>query len=337
MQSSRFWTPGSRHAVVPLLPLACLLVLWTSPAPAADTPASPVFDVPKLDNITIDGKADDWGEQGFRVDILADATGKIPPAKDFAAQFRLGWNENGLLVLVTVTDDVFLEPATKPEELWKGDSIEFFMCTERGGGDSYQVVVAPGCDPNSPELRSNISDYRKNKAEKLTLEVARTKTDKGYVMEALLPWKNLALEPQEGKEAAFQLYANDSDKAEQRTQLLWYPIPEANKDTSRMYLIRLAAGKKASPPVVAAACGAYNADGKAVVSVAAVPELKGKKVKVKDGDKKVGEGKLEVTDGGASVKIVLKSKDKDEPYGPLTVQLEDEVLTTINLPQPPAK
>jgi len=332
-KGSRLLAPGSWHSAAPLLPFACLL--FVSLSVAAGTPATPVFDVPKLDNITIDGKADDWGERGFRVDILADAFGKVPPAKDFTAKFRLGWNENGLLVLVTVTDDVFLEPATKPEELWKGDSIEFFMCTERGGNESYQVVVAPGCDPNSPEIRTNISDYRKTKGEKLTLEVARTKTDKGYVMEALLPWKNLAIEPQEGKEVGFQLYANDSDKVDQRTQLLWYPVPEAHSDTNRMYLVRLAA--KPSGAVQATVFGAYNAEGKAVVSVAAVPELKGKKVKVREGEKKEGEGKLESEDGAATVKIVLKSRDKDRPYGPLTVQLEDEVLTTITLPEPPAK
>jgi len=333
MRSSRLLIPGSGHAAAPLLSLACLLL--TSLVLAAETPASPVFGVPKLDNTAIDGKEDDWGDRGFRVNILADAFGKVPAAKDFVAKFRLGWNENGLLVLVTVSDDVFLEPATKPEELWKGDSIEFFMCTERGGSDSFQVVIAPGCDPNSPEIRTNISDYRKNKGEKLALEVARTKTDKGYVMEALLPWKNLAIEPQEGKEVGFQLYANDSDKADQRNQLLWYPVPEAHSDTNRMYLVRLAA--KPSAPVQAAVFGAYDADGKAVVSVAAVPELKGKKVKVKEGDKKEGEGKLESADGAATVRIVLKARDKDTPYGPLTVQLDDEVLTTIALPQPPAK
>jgi len=333
MRSFRLLALGSRHSAAPLLPLA--FVLLTSLARAADTPASPVFDVPKLDGITVDGKADDWGDRGFRVDILADAFGKVPPAKDFSAKFRLGWNENGLLVLVTATDDVFLEPATKPEELWKGDSIEFFVCTERGGSDSYQVVVAPGCDPNSPEIRTNISDYRKNKGEKLTLEVARTKTDNGYVMEALLPWKNLAIEPQEGKEVGFQLYANDSDKVDQRTQLLWYPVPEAHSDTSRMYLLRLAA--KPSGAVQAAAFGAYDADGKAVVSVVGVPALKGKKVKVKEGDKKEGDEKLQAGDGAVTAKIVLKSKDKGAAYGPLTVLLEDEVLTTITLPQPPAK
>ncbi|MGD0094818.1 MAG: sugar-binding protein [Planctomycetota bacterium] len=321
---------SSWRSAASLWPLAFLFL--TALARTAE-PASPLFDVPKLDDITIDGKAEDWGERGFRVDILADAFGKVPDPKNYSAKLRLGWNEKGLLALVSVTDDVFLEPEAKPEELWKGDSIEFFVANERGGSESYQVVIAPGCDPNSPEIRTNISDYRKNKAEKLAVEVARTKGEHSFVLEALLPWKNLGIEPADGKELGFQFYANDSDKPGERTQLLWYPVPEAHTDSNRMYRIRLSA--KPSAPVQVAAFGGYDADGKAVVSVAAVPELKGKKVKVKEDDKKVGEEKLQSEGGAATAKIVLKSKDT--PYGPLTVLLEDEVLTTIALPQPPQK
>jgi len=309
------------------------MVLSAMAAGAAE-PASPVFDIPKLDDITIDGKADEWGDRGFRIELLADAYGKVPPASNYSAKFRLGWNEKGVLVLATVTDDVFLEPAKKPEELWKGDSVEFFMATERGGNDSLQVVIAPGCDPNSPDIRYNISDYRQKKEGKLTIEVARTKTDKGYVMEVLLPWKNLNIEAAEGKELGFQIYANDSDKADERVQTLWYPVPEANVDSNRMYRVRLAA--KPSPAVQALAFGGYDAEGKAQVTVAAVAELKGKKIKVKDEDNEVGKGKLEADAGGCSVKIQLKQK-KDKPLGTLTVLLDDEELTKLTLPQPPAK
>lgn len=302
---------------------------------AAEGPASPVFEVPKLDNITIDGKADDWGDQGFRVDVLADAFGKVPAASNYAATFRLGWNDKGLLVLAGVTDDVFLEPSTKPEELWKGDSIEFFMASVRGGSDSFQVVVAPGCDPNSPDARTNISDYRQKKEGKLTIEVARTKDDKSFVLEALVPWKNLGLEAQEGKEVAFQFYANDTDKVGERMQLLWYPVPEANTDTNRMYSLKLAA--KPSPPVRTAVFAAYDADGKAQVTVVAAASLKGKKIKVKDGDKEVGKEKLSGEGAVVTARAVLKSKDKGQAYGPLTVLLDDEVLATVTLPEPPAK
>lgn len=64
---------------------------------------SPVFDVPRLHNIRIDGDPADWGDHGFRISVFASAEGKMPPAADFDAGFRLGWDEQGLLLLLTVS------------------------------------------------------------------------------------------------------------------------------------------------------------------------------------------------------------------------------------------
>jgi hypothetical protein len=317
-----------------LIPAFALGGVW---ARAGEAPAAPVFDVPRVENVAVDGKADDWGEQGFRVEVLADPTGKAMPTANYDASFRLGWDDNGLLVLITVQDDVFLEPFKKPEELWKGDSVELFMATKRGGEDSFQVVIAPGCDPNNAEARHNISDYRKNTElakTKLEITVARTKVEHGFVMEVLLPWKNLGIEAKEGREVGFQFYANDSDKEGERFQLLWYPVPEANVDSSRMYSLRLAA--KPSPAVRAVARGGYDAEGLAQINVVAVGALKGRQVKVKDDDKTVGKAKLEAEGGRAAAKITLPTP-KEKAYGPLSVSVDDEAVGTVTLPEKTAK
>ena len=322
-------TPGSL-GLAWLLLASALGGVW---ARAGEAPAAPVFDVPRLENITVDGKAEDWGEQGFRVDVLADPTGKALPAANYDAAFRLGWDDNGLLVLISVQDDVFLEPFKKPEELWKGDSVEVFMATKRGGEDSFQVVIAPGCDPNSAEVRHNISDYRKTTElakTKLEITVARTKTERGFVMEVLLPWKNLGVEAKEGREVGFQFYANDSDKEGERFQLLWYAVAEANVDSNRMYSVRLAA--KPSPAVRAVARGGYDGEGLAQINVVAVSALKGKEVKVKADDKTVGKAKLEAEGGRAMAKITLPTP-KEKAYGPLAVLVDDEALGTVTLPE----
>ena len=46
----------------------------------------PVFDIPKMDGIVVDGKPDDWGERGFRVGVAGGhssvSVGKsLPPAR----------------------------------------------------------------------------------------------------------------------------------------------------------------------------------------------------------------------------------------------------------------
>ena len=60
---------------------------------------SPVFDVPKLADIKVDGKADDWGDKGFKVETLCDVAGRTRTPDNFSASFRLGWNDQGQLLV----------------------------------------------------------------------------------------------------------------------------------------------------------------------------------------------------------------------------------------------
>lgn len=308
-----------------------LALLALRPSYSADSPA---FDVPQIADIKIDGKADDWGDKGLKVETICDVAGRCRPPKDFNVNFRLGWNEKGLLVLVDVTDDVALEPAEKPEDMWQGDSIEFFVATARGADKSYQVVVAPGRDKKKPELRSNISDYRKGegKKEKLTIEAQRTVSDTGYILEVLLPWKNLNIEAKEGTELAFQLYANDADKENERFQALWYPKPDAHSDTNNTHRLRLA-GEKSTGKIQAAAAGSYDGDGKAQLAINGVVSLAGKTVQIKEGDKTLGEGTFIHLDGRASAKISLPKPEK--PYGPLNAVVDGATISTVIIPEPP--
>src|SRR5208282_3272761 len=83
--------------------LFLLGVAWSSvgtepnPAPAD---ASPVFDIPRLENIKIDGDPSEWGDKGFKVGPSMSQTGEVRPAASFDPRFRLAWDDRGLLVLV---------------------------------------------------------------------------------------------------------------------------------------------------------------------------------------------------------------------------------------------
>ena len=74
---------------------AALLSVYACAAFAED----PIFEVPRLDGVKIDGRQEDWGARGFRVEIMKDENGRCLPASDFDSGFRLGWDTNGLLVL----------------------------------------------------------------------------------------------------------------------------------------------------------------------------------------------------------------------------------------------
>lgn len=228
-----------------LLLLACV----ATPLFAGEGPT--VFEIPKLADVKLDGDASEWTGKGLAVSGLKPAEGAARTAPNFEPTFRVGWDDRGLLVLVQVIDDVASEPALKLEEIWKGDSIEAFVCADPGKTKAYQMVLAPGRGGAKKELRHNLSDYRKDFKGKLTVEAARTVSDKGYTVEILFPWKNLGVEPKPGMELGLQLFANDVDEGETRYQAMWFPKPDAHLDSANMQRLKLVDGAVSAEPVKA--------------------------------------------------------------------------------------
>ena len=216
----------------------------------AATPAKRmVFDIPRLANITLDGKGEDWGTQGFRVDAMHDISddgSDTPHLAPSSATMRVGWDARGLLLLLHVVD-------TSPNEsdyvgtLWQRDSIELFMTTTLGGKDYYQLVLAPGVDGRHAEIRQMFYDRRTTTAPKavpLTCTLARTPTANGYVLKALLPWSNLGVTPAPGLEVGMQAVVNDFDQGA-LWHKAWYPMTGSTYFSERMYTVRLAVSPSA--------------------------------------------------------------------------------------------
>jgi predicted esterase len=289
---------------ISLIGLAAVLLAGQAVATAATD--APVFDVPRLDNVTIDGKADDWGDRGFRVDALAPVNGGLRPADNFAANFRAGWNDKGLLVLVTARDDLASE-GSNPKELWQKDSIELFWGTKVGVRDWVQTHIGPGVDPKTPEIRTNIDDHRESadlRGIEPKITVARTKTAGGYVLEALLPWDCLKIKPEKNREVAFQIVVNDVDGDGPRAQLMWYPEEGAYSDAGKMHRVRLS--DQASPAVRIAALPNYGRFPRTSLFLVAPPELAGKQVEARDGRSALGSAVLKAADGWATGTLTLR-------------------------------
>ena len=74
-----------------------LVGLASLTAPVSAGPG--VQDVPRLENVVIDGQPDDWGERGLRANLLAPVTGwPAQPAvlrslADHDVRIRVGWDE----------------------------------------------------------------------------------------------------------------------------------------------------------------------------------------------------------------------------------------------------
>jgi predicted O-methyltransferase YrrM len=210
-----------------------------------------LYDIPKVQDVTIDGYDGDWGADGFRVDHVAAPDGSVLPAEDFDVRFRLGWNEYGLLVLVKVQDDIAREA---PHRVWRLDCVELYVGERIGSSNYYQVIINSGADPEFGSMRQRIFDKRPEdlRGIELNVQAASRTVDGGYFVEALLPWKNIGVEPESGSRLAFQLTANDddgvSDEAGGALRVAWYPDTETHEDPGKMHAIRLA--DKAGDPVL---------------------------------------------------------------------------------------
>ena len=216
--------------------------------PAAVLSETAVYGIPPVDRIQIDGKIDDWGDRGFRVELLPDPQGRFLPADDFDARFRLGWNKGGLFMLVEVRDDIAHEHE-ELKRLWQEDCVEIFISEGRGSMNLVQLVLAPGADERFDSLRSKLYDHGAGGSERIVRSVqAGRVTEGGYVLEVFFPCDSIGISAAAGNELGFQLIANDADMEPGPSfRAAWFPGIGAHENPQLMHTIRLA--EAASPPV----------------------------------------------------------------------------------------
>ena len=311
-----------------------LLPLALAAAAAALPEDDMVFDVPRLEGVVVDGDGSEWGDRGLRIGVIKSKEGTPTPAADLDVRFRLGWDDEGLLLLLTVHDDVPVEHPSMTE-LWSKDSVELFASTEPGAKTLYQVYLGPGRDPEFPEVRRKFFDHRENGESmgELELRAARSLTATGYVFEVLMPWANLGGEPATGGEAGFQLYVNDSDVKDQWDwyRALWYP-----RDAVHMYpgnMHRLLLAEESGPPVEVVSSAGLDGT-RLRLDLAAVPELAGARVSLMSGDRLAAETAFERDATRASATVELPLLPEDEPYGTVSAVAEGREIARIELPDP---
>ena len=325
----------------PALLFMCLLATFLGAAkitraagPAATDGGSvmPVFDVPRLDEMTMDGKTNDWGDRGLRIDILGQSQGVLRPAGELDAQVRLGWDPQGLLVLVTVRSPAPVE-ADNDQYLFHKDSIELFVASQVGGPDALQVAISPGVTPAFPEPRQRVYDNRRTAALAAitpAVQVSRTRTATGYVLEVRLPWDSLGVVPAVGREVAFQINVNFAVAGGEPYQVMWYPFPGAFGNTGMMYSLRLA--EKPGPAVRAALAGGFHELRAGWVKVMATVDQAGAKVELREGGRSLANGALSNEAGRATAEFALPLPAFGKPYGPIAALLDGREAAHITLP-----
>ena len=299
------------------------LFFLMSPSIIADD--SQVFQVPRVEGIMVDGSADDWAEQGFRVDFLTDPDGKVLPADDFDVKFRLGWNQEGLLVLAVIHDDIPSEHQHL-SRLWRCDCVEIFVSERKGSSNRYSLSIASGADPDYGNLRSHMYDWRPEdqKDSKIATDAASWMFEGGYGVEVLLPWESLKIEPCAGIELGFQFVVNDFDgntsDGGDSLRVGWFPGLNP-ADSNNMQRIRLA--DKPGLPVL------YRVEReiafrRCTVSIRGSSGLIGKPVKLRSANEVIARGKLILMEGRAGYLFPFAYAETRKEWPRVEVMLEDK-------------
>ncbi len=204
-----------------------------------ETPPLPERGIPQVD-VTIDGKPEDWKDQGLRVVSLPGRGGKLRSASNLDATIQVGWNRKGIVLLARIKDSS-VHPAAGKQALSDGDCVELFVAPHRGIDDGYHVVVAPDAAAGSTKHRVQVADYRKKASGELDVQVGTQRTRTGYDVEISLPWKTLNIQPKLGQSLAMQLFVNDSDAQGQKYQFqaLWHPAGNPRRDPFAYQVFRL--------------------------------------------------------------------------------------------------
>jgi len=287
-----------------------------------------IFEAPRLEDITIDGQSDDWGGKGMPIDVLRPPFGKESTSVDsLSVRARIGWNDRGILLLITVNDDKWIEHE-KLDWLWRYDGVEVFMAPKAGVSNVCQWVITPGMTDAQPQLRLRTHDHRKDpELRKLstTISAARSKTAGGYVMEILVPLVGVGIKSQLNSEVGLQFWINDADEKDGSTyHATWFPADNSANEPANMHRVRLTS--KAGPGTLTR--GEYNYLWKSqecrVVAIS-TPEHDGKDVSLVWNNEVLATGVLKKSGGHASVELVASLPFTTELSRELRIRMKGSV------------
>ncbi len=314
-------------------PLVTIIVIASLPCLVAAVPDAHddlIYDVPRLNDVAIDARSDDWGEGGLLVNVLGNGNPDRPIRSSLDAKFRLAWDQRGLLVLVDVHDPQPAE-ARLESELYKGSSVELFMSPSAGSPDITQFIISPGIDSSHDRSRIHPHDHRISKSLKshdITCIAQRSKSAHGYLLEVLLPWENLDIKPQPNRELAFQLYVNGPPNT--GGPLVWYPSAQSWNDSQKMHRIRLS--EKPSPPINLAVTAGYHHFRHAVVEVRSTTTLATSTLQLRDGDKLLTTSPPTSTDDNHVARLSFPIPPLGHPYRQLALFSNNKLLGQVSLP-----
>jgi len=195
-------------------------------APPSKEAAPPLrLDVPLYRDVKIDAAADDWVGRGHVETQLVASSAVELDAADLSATMHLGWDEQGLAVLIVVQDDVAVE-SDDQLSVTDMDSVELLISDESAGGNKVRLALSPGRAEAEQEPRVRTWDYRQHAELRRTpidAQTATRDTEDGYVVEVRIPWAALGIDARAGVEVGFAVEVHDADEGFRRDHVTLGP------------------------------------------------------------------------------------------------------------------
>lgn len=213
----------------------------SSPSPIpTDTPGATATAVLIINRITftaaymsnrpvIDGDWREWSATLYPVEALSAGEDKWMDGNDLSASFRTGWDLQNLYIAVKVKDDTHA-PSTDLQHMDQGDAVILYFDSDlRGdfpatgmGLDDFSI----GFQAGQPGIGDTPRAYQwtpgVGSGQRGDIQVAATPytkdAERGYYLEAAIPWSVLSYQPQGGQEYGFVLAVTDADDTNQITQ-----------------------------------------------------------------------------------------------------------------------
>ena len=204
-----------------------------------------IYDIPVVDHIVLDGKLDDWTNQGFQFELTTNTDGVIDRA-DFQADIRIGWNDEGLLIACRVRDDSVV---VSQRQIYDNDGLELFVSKMPGTSRMLQYIIPAAAIAGQDEYRADRYDFRISQPTPDTrdIRVGTQHNDDQYTIEALVPLSELGIPGQANSEFALQLLFDDTDGGGRRSKqrYSWNYYPDTYLNNQALHRVRLV--KDATP------------------------------------------------------------------------------------------
>ncbi len=187
-----------------------------APPTVRSRPDAPVWTVARAGGtLQMDGWLDDWTVDPQPIAAIVFGREAWSGADDLSAAARLAWDAQMLYLGVEVTDDAFRQPAGG-RELHLGDSLELQLDADLAGDfddgsigpDDWQLGISPG---NLADRRPEVYAWRPLGAPLAGVRLGARETDRGYILEAALPWAALGVNPQAVDAIGASLNVSDND------------------------------------------------------------------------------------------------------------------------------